>query len=953
MNASGFYSAFSNLSTKRQFALVFIFILIAFWQITTFQYTLKWDAIDLTLSWRYFTSDVLRNGMLPWWNPFQRLGFVHGSMPETWYPIGLLLGWIRPYDAVALNLEYLIHIFIASTGFFHLARAFGIQHQSALWGALCFPLSGFFVGNAQHLGWIVAGAWMPHVFAYYVRFLRTSRWLFGLYAAVSFFMLATGGYVPFVVVTTFILAGLSIRHVYIKKFNTDSFIRLAKWAALCFLLCCLVLICYLELQSHITRSEAVDASDTLLGTLRLKHLISFILPYGTVKGGYEYWQGDQSMMNLYIGIFPLMVALLSLKNIRSHFYSYLWLGAVISISLTLAAELPFRMWLNALPPFDQFRFPSLFRYFTVLSLLLLATSYIEKWTQDVTKYLPKISLALAIVCTGFALTSWLFFPQFNFGELSVKTPLQAFVAQSHFHALILWIAYGLFRRISQTQVITALLLITFLDLSISTQLNGTVSVFSEQKLPEVQSTMHAATQGYPIPSLTDPVGSNIDKGLYHIPVYRNTNTYYKRTGDDAYSPYQYHLHEQLEQGEYYHKSLSQPLLYLSQLIATNDTTHHFTSIPEVTNKENNITVEEYSPNHVILKTSAPVPKILVYNQVYHEKWAGNIEDKALEKVWVDGSLLGFWIPEGNHKVSLRFEPGHLYHALVISFGAFLLIIFAIIVLEWADMHKAVRIAVVVVPSLLTAIYLLRNPPRTELTLLEDADVHVVNAIDDLTVSNLEEKDAILMNRFLDRADLSAFRECLSTLETRTFVFYTRSIPTPSSHVFTDFLTANYDVDTIKLDGGYSAYRCATRSVTPYFFNGFDLQSSHWTILEKALELEDSGNRFENNSDFKYSSTFEHSWDRTFQTATSVDIAVDIKTEKTSSAKLAFSIVDNGSEIVHYFNALPDTENTWQKVEWSIPIKEKDLPESALLKIYIWNPRLESVAVDNYLISPRQ
>ena len=952
MNASGIYSAFSNLSTKRQFALVFIFILIAFWQITSFQYTLKWDAIDLTLPWRYFTSDALRNGLLPWWNPFQRLGFVHGSMPETWYPVALLLGLIRSYDAISLNLEYLIHIFIASTGFFHLARAFGIQHQSALWGALCFPLSGFFVGNAQHMGWIVAGAWMPHVFAYYVRFLRTSRWLFGLYAVVSFFMLATGGYVPFVVVTTYILAGLSIRHLYVKKFSSDSFIRLAKWATLCFFLCCLILICYLELQSHITRSEAVDASGTLLGTLRLKHLISFILPYMTVKGGYAYWQGDQSMMNLYIGLLPLLIAFLSLKNIRSHFYRYLWLGALISISLTLAVELPFRMWLNIIPPFDQFRFPSLFRYFTILSLLLLATSYIEKWTKDVVKYLPTISLVLAILCTGFALGSWLLFPQFNLEEISVKTPLQAFVVQSHFHALILWMTFIAMRKIAPNRIITVLLFISFVDLTISTQLNGSVSVFSEKNLPEVQATIHAASRGYPNPSLTDPVGSNIDKGLYHIPVYRNVNTFYKRSGDDAYSPYQYHLHEQLEQSEYYFKTLAQPLLYLSQLIATNDTTRHYTSVPEVASRENQLNIEDYSPNRVILETSAPVPKILVYNQVHHENWFAHIEGKALDRVWVDGSLLGFWLPEGNHTVVLQFEPGHLYHALVISLGSFLLIIFAIIVLEWAGMHKAVRIAVIIVPLLITTAYLLRNSSRTELELLEEANIHLVNAIDDLTLSNQEKGDRILVNRFLDRADLSGFRECISALEEQEFVFYSRPIPTPTGHVFTDFLSTNYDVDTLSLDKGYFAYRCTSRSLAPYFFNGFDLETSRWTIVESAIEMEPSGNRYENISALKYSSTFEHPWDQTFESTSGVDISLEVKAESPSSAKLVFSIVNNGSEIVHHFKPLPDTKNAWEKIQWSVPSSD-EVPKSAILKVYIWNPALEAIGVDNYLISPRQ
>ncbi|MCB0688342.1 MAG: hypothetical protein KDC53_17510, partial [Saprospiraceae bacterium] len=59
-------------SAIRQAGFVISVMLLAIWQVALFQYTLKWDAMDITLPWRYFVADAIyQNGTMPWWNPFQ------------------------------------------------------------------------------------------------------------------------------------------------------------------------------------------------------------------------------------------------------------------------------------------------------------------------------------------------------------------------------------------------------------------------------------------------------------------------------------------------------------------------------------------------------------------------------------------------------------------------------------------------------------------------------------------------------------------------------------------------------------------------------------------------------------------------------------------------------------------------------------------------------------------
>ena len=125
-----------TVSTRQQIAsgalLIGITLALALWQLFCFNYTLKWDAMDITLPWRYFSIDVLRHGALPLWNPYQFQGFAHGTIPETWYPVGLLCGYLRGYGLYSLNAEYLLHLAIAAIGVFQLARTLGLKHSAAI-----------------------------------------------------------------------------------------------------------------------------------------------------------------------------------------------------------------------------------------------------------------------------------------------------------------------------------------------------------------------------------------------------------------------------------------------------------------------------------------------------------------------------------------------------------------------------------------------------------------------------------------------------------------------------------------------------------------------------------------------------------------------------------------------------------------------------------------------------
>ena len=297
-----------------QMALVLVtLLLLIFWPLATFQSTLKWDALDISLPWRYFVCDAFRNGVLPLWNPFQLQGFAQGTEPQTWYLPAILVGLIKGYGLYSLNLEYLLHLLVAGAGFFRLGRSLGIKKMGLLWGVLIFMVNGFFVGNAQHLGWIVAGAWIPHLLASYHAFLHRPDLRNIVLTALFSYLLLSGGYLAFSFVMLYVLGIWTLLH-YLRRLPITSrrpfLVLLLKLLALTGLVCGVVLVGMWDLAEHISRAAGLSGESSMVGSWRFKHMLSYLFPYPTIFENGSFWSGDQSIINVYMTL-PGFILLLS------------------------------------------------------------------------------------------------------------------------------------------------------------------------------------------------------------------------------------------------------------------------------------------------------------------------------------------------------------------------------------------------------------------------------------------------------------------------------------------------------------------------------------------------------------------------------------------------------------------------------------------------------------------
>ena len=95
--------------------------------------------------------------------------------------------------------------------------------------------------------------------------------------------------------------------------------RLLLWVLTCL---GILIVALWSLREQIDRGEGLSGDAIFKGSFYFKHLISLILPYSTVKGGYDFWQGDQSMINIYVGLPALMLLILSTKRLDQSFFDF-------------------------------------------------------------------------------------------------------------------------------------------------------------------------------------------------------------------------------------------------------------------------------------------------------------------------------------------------------------------------------------------------------------------------------------------------------------------------------------------------------------------------------------------------------------------------------------------------------------------------------------------------------
>ena len=299
---------------------------------------------------RTFTTSILKNLEIPFWNPYSFSGNYHLGLSETaiFYPLNFLF-LLLPQINVWVLLT-IIQPIIVGVGMYLFLKRMVLNEKSAIFGALAFAFSGIVIVRAVE-GLSVGHTliWMPYVFWGIESFFQTNKTRFLLVILLALFFSLLAGWFQF----TFYIIALALCYAIFKLFIYKKYSRNNF----------LVIIPFIVLPL-ITLFHTIPAFQALLESPRsafegrvfshqhlmpLSHIFTLIIPdFWGNPATYNYFgKSDYKDSIMFIGIIPLVFFIISIFKRKSK-EELFFIGAII-ISLILSIDNPLSRLIISLP----------------------------------------------------------------------------------------------------------------------------------------------------------------------------------------------------------------------------------------------------------------------------------------------------------------------------------------------------------------------------------------------------------------------------------------------------------------------------------------------------------------------------------------------------------------------------------------------------------------------------
>jgi hypothetical protein len=692
-----------NKAHYKNYGLMLVICLLAYWPLTFGVFSVKNDAIHYFLPYRFTISEAIRNGEMPFWSPYIYLGNpIYGDMQSgAWNPVVWFFSLIGRYDISLFHFENLLYIFFAGLGMYKLSYRLTQHAQAALLIAVSYMLSGFMLGG-QLINWLAAAAFFPFVIHYYLQTLQSSKVSYSIKTGFALYLLLTAGYPSFFITTCYLLLLIFIITIIKRlKEKQNNFITWKKFilnhlvaAAVFTGLALPAIVSYIDLLPYYNRGGGTSYTDTLSNSFEWQHLITFFFP-SAIKANDLVSTTDITCRNVYIGIFPLLIlgvfpSKLNRRNIL------LILLAVFALLFSVGVATPVRkLCYELLPGMNTFRHPSQMRLFFVFAVLLLAAPGVKSFFEDndagkKTKTAALLFSAAIGIVTLIALFDSNILTQiktFSFSQIqtAVKNTLENIsLADVLFINGLVQLAFlGVFlywkKKHEQHKKLFSFLWIANLFLFVQFALP--VSFVSSISAKEINKLIHVSPKGFPVSGLENSLANNSKDIVNHYEKISLSTFYNKKIGISrvAYSPS--FLQEQddfLSSNLLYNYVASRPVAYIADSViqlkdtimlginpACNYALGSLTSF--MTNRcthSGKAVIKKLSANSFEIETDSPNSSaLLVLTQSYHHHW----------KVWVDGNIsqtdktnIGFMstvAPMGHHTILFKFIPSNTVRAL--------------------------------------------------------------------------------------------------------------------------------------------------------------------------------------------------------------------------------------------------------------------------------------------------
>lgn len=690
------------------YLLFFLLIMVAYWQIAFLQNSVQYDLIDVVLPWRYFVTECFMNGEWPLWNPYQQCGYPIYADPQ--YPIFtpevLLLAPTIGYSNITLHYLLLFYIAIAGVGIFKLSYFLFQDKFSSVFAGVVYCLSGFFVGHASSLTLIIAGAWLPFAIYYFLKlrsFLLWKNWVkftfFGL-------LMVSSGYQPISFILLYLLL-VFVFYYFAQDYKNKNLTHFKKWLGLMILSTIIILLCMLPIlvgiidsYPYVTRMGEISPENLIKGSFTLKSFLSFFLPFGTVANDFDLGT-DISMANIYTGIFPLFLFTYSFFTKRTPELKIIAFFAISCFLISLGNDLPLRLWISKLPLMGTFRFPAIFRLFSIFGIALLSAHVLKGFSFKSFKYRLEIVILLTVLFGYFLVFGILYsqadflywaesFHLADFKQSVLNSSLNQRILLQLALQIILYAAFliiQIFCKLKNTVFVFALVLA---DLLVAVQLCIWGTGINAGKPLEIYTHLDKKLKGFP-PPVYKPLINTSDVSAAFFPLWHNTNIFEKRISCDCMTSFIFKEHEHLFND---YKRLSDSLLqnswfYLSDHILpistlSKDSIYNTNTVfieDSIFKNNLNLKVLEsdqvemnfFSPNRWVFSTVSKNNILLNILQSHYIGWKCYVNKKPEKTIKSNLLFTSVFLKSGFNQVEFRFENKTLKYSAYIGLIFFVLL----------------------------------------------------------------------------------------------------------------------------------------------------------------------------------------------------------------------------------------------------------------------------------------
>jgi hypothetical protein len=331
----------------------------------------------------HYAARSLKQGVIPLWNPYLYGGapFVGDIQSGLFYPVNLLAFLLVPELTYPI-MEFMavLHFFLAGTAMYFCLRYLEprarMNRLAALGGAVAFMFSDLFVTHFGNLNMIAVAAWLPLIFLFYHRAMLERRLNRAAWAGLFWGIATLAGHIQITLFIALALALYTVFQIVTAPFpisNLQSPIsNLALTIAVALGVSALVLLPSYEMAGHTLRA-ALDYGQASMYSLAPGQLIGLLAPNFFGRDPSHHWSPWERVEVGYIGILPLVLALVAVLLRREKLVRFLLGLAVVSLLLALGGYSILHGWLYRwVPGFGGLRAPARFVYLMDFALAMLA-----------------------------------------------------------------------------------------------------------------------------------------------------------------------------------------------------------------------------------------------------------------------------------------------------------------------------------------------------------------------------------------------------------------------------------------------------------------------------------------------------------------------------------------------------------------------------------------------------